>query len=284
MDSIADPAAKPTPPKSPWNSLEVAKLIVSIIVCVVGALLVHTLTQERDAKAEQEKKDAARAADVRLQAAAVEAKIRRNEDAAAAALAAEKIRADARDQIKFNGQLAFDRERALQAEAFARDAAIRSQANSREDAIRAELSKSARDSKLIDRRVEIWSEIGPKINDIYAYIARVGRWKELRAADVIQIKREIDRTAFTYRAFFSDEWQAAYEDFMNAAFDSYRGDGVNAGIRTSMSGRPLDTDATAFSTPMEDEFKRAHHALQAQTADQVGAINIASSAGFRGEK
>jgi len=270
-----------------WTSLEIAKLAVSILTVVIGALLVHRLTLNRDQHAWDLAKNAAtearREARITASQVAIDTKNRilderdnakklRDEDRIRAAAAAIETRDDARKQIAFNSQLAFARERALQSEAFVTERAIRAEGAANEDRVRREMAEEKYESGLIDRRLKIWQEVGPKINDIYVYIVRVGRWKELSSTEIVRLKREIDRSVFTYKAFFSESWLLAYQNFMNAAFDTYAGSGTDAKLRTSIAGRPLDRDASAFSPNYSDEaFERAHEAFQRVTSEQVGA-------------
>lgn len=84
-------------------------------------------------------------------------------------------------------------------------------------------------------RSEIYKTVGGDLNDIYSYLAFVGRWKELTPVEVIDKKRAVDKAMYTYRPFFSDELFHTYETFMNEAFRPYGGAGKDARIRSDIS-------------------------------------------------
>ena len=72
------------------------------------------------------------------------------------------------------------------------------------------------------------------MNDIYSYLAFVGRWKDLTPLDVIAKKRAVDRAMYTYKPFFSPELFQTYETFMHEAFRTYGKPGKDARIRSDI--------------------------------------------------
>jgi hypothetical protein len=89
--------------------------------------------------------------------------------------------------------------------------------------------------RAIALRSDIYKTIGGDLNDIYAYLEFVGRWKEMTPSDVIAKKRAVDKAMYTYRPFFSDELFHTYETFMDEAFRSYGKAGKDARIRSDIS-------------------------------------------------
>jgi hypothetical protein len=60
-----------------------------------------------------------------------------------------------------------------------------------------------RNKKLIEKRISIWDEVGPPVNDIYYYCKRIGSWKEMIPINIISQKRKADKTVHLARPYFS---------------------------------------------------------------------------------
>lgn len=84
-------------------------------------------------------------------------------------------------------------------------------------------------------RSEIYKTIGGELNDIYSYLAFVGRWKDMTPPEIIAKKRIVDKAMYTYRPFFTDELFSTYETFMEEAFKPYGGAGKDASIRSDIA-------------------------------------------------
>lgn len=115
--------------------------------------------------------------------------------------------------------------------------------------------KSSRDSQVVEKRVDLWDELGPRLNDIYAFSLYVGNWQNMSAADIIRIKRECDRIFYAYRPFFSPEFISAYGLFMEAAFQTYNLIGEDAKIRSPADHRRV-AEPLRFSG--EDNRQQIH--------------------------
>lgn len=102
---------------------------------------------------------------------------------------------------------------------------------------RSRAEAAAQFERVTSKRVELWDQLGPKLNDIYAYLLYVGHWKELTAKEIIQRKREADKLVYAYRPFFSDDFFEAYKRFMNSSFQTYNKMGSDAQPRTSSVDR-----------------------------------------------
>lgn len=89
-----------------------------------------------------------------------------------------------------------------------------------------------RNQKLIEKRIAIWDEIGPIVNDIYCYCKRIGSWKEMTPKDIIAKKRIADKAADISRPYFSDQFFWAYKNFTGATFVPYQAHGTDAKIRS----------------------------------------------------
>ena len=79
------------------------------------------------------------------------------------------------------------------------------------------------DQKIVEKRIEIYDRIAPKLNDILSFYCYNGNWKEISPIDVLRIKRELDREINVYTPLFSDGLDKKYNDFMRLCFVSFSG-------------------------------------------------------------
>lgn len=90
-----------------------------------------------------------------------------------------------------------------------------------------------REEQVLNEKQRIYSEIGKRLNIFYVYIADVGDFRAYEPPRVVELKRETDRQFFMYRPYWTAETEGRYNEFMNAAFQTYNGAGIAARIRTS---------------------------------------------------
>jgi hypothetical protein len=79
------------------------------------------------------------------------------------------------------------------------------------------------DQRLIEKRIETYDVIGPKLNDMLSFFSYTGNWKELTPVDILRLKREVDRDINIKTALFSDELTTKYSSFMTLCFVSHSG-------------------------------------------------------------
>jgi hypothetical protein len=84
---------------------------------------------------------------------------------------------------------------------------------------------------VVTRRVEIFSAVGPKLNQLLCFATFVGRWKEITPQDAVTLKRELDEIMYADRVLFSNELFTAYQHFMAALFAMYASTDADARIR-----------------------------------------------------
>ena len=92
--------------------------------------------------------------------------------------------------------------------------------------------------KLGEKRMELYDQIGVKLNEVFCYFWYVGKWKDLSPPQILDRKRDLDAVVHTYRPFFSAEFYALYRRFVQAAFKEYAVRGQDAKLRTTMQDRP----------------------------------------------
>jgi hypothetical protein len=87
--------------------------------------------------------------------------------------------------------------------------------------------------KVIERRLELYDEMAPKLNDLFCFFHRVGHYKEIDPPGAVARKRELDKTFYANAPLFSTEFRQRYRAFLNACFLTYTGAGEDAKLRTS---------------------------------------------------
>lgn len=60
-----------------------------------------------------------------------------------------------------------------------------------------------RNQKLIERRLAIYDDLAPQLNDLRCYFTYVGSWKELDPPAVVALKRTIDKKIHLAAPLFS---------------------------------------------------------------------------------
>jgi hypothetical protein len=132
-------------------------------------------------------------------------------------------------------------------------------------------------AKLGEKRMELYDQIGVKLNEVFCYFWYVGKWKHLSPEDVIERKRELDAVVHTYRPFFSQEFYGLYRQFVTAAFSEYATPGEDAKLRTTSRDRAQRYRGEwkeEWSRLLTDEdnsnqIRRAYEALLARLAAEL---------------
>jgi hypothetical protein len=93
--------------------------------------------------------------------------------------------------------------------------------------------------KLIERRISLYDEMAPKLNDLYCFFRCVGSFREIDPPTALKRKRELDRSFHVNRFLFSPDFTTQYHDFMDACFETYTGGGEDAKLKS-------DVDEQAF--------------------------------------
>lgn len=140
--------------------------------------------------------------------------------------------------------------------------------------------------KVVEKRIEIYDELAPLLNDIYCYFYFIGNWKELSPRAVIDIKRKLDKKVFVYSPLFSPNFLPVYQAFIALCFEHYVGAGLDARLRTSVdryddrrSSFPGVWDKSwdsMFSAPAEqsdqDDVRKAYERLMTAFSSELGIV------------
>ena len=98
---------------------------------------------------------------------------------------------------------------------------------------RTDQSKTA-NQELIKKRLEIYANIVPKLNDVYCFTQFRGGWRTITPDEVILRKRAADQAFHVYRPIFSAAVFEAYEQYRAACFKEFNGYGESAKIRVDL--------------------------------------------------
>lgn len=85
------------------------------------------------------------------------------------------------------------------------------------------LEKQWSNQKIIEKRIEIYERIVPKLYDILCFYCYIGNWKEISPIDILKLKRELDKDFNIYAPLFSDDLITKYDDFNTLCFISLTG-------------------------------------------------------------
>jgi hypothetical protein len=98
-------------------------------------------------------------------------------------------------------------------------------------------NEQVRAARIVDKRYDLYADLGLPLNQLYSYYEYVGVWKELQPTDIVAIKRKLDSRVYTYRFLFSPDFVKRYEALRQAAFCEFGGWGVDARLRTTTDHR-----------------------------------------------
>ncbi len=136
-----------------------------------------------------------------------------------------------------------------------------------------------RGQKLIEKRLAIYDEIAPLINDVLCYYTYVGAWRDFDPPQIVALKRTIDRKIHLSAPLFGLEFFNSCMRFQDLCFDTYSGWGEDAKLRTEFrrrqESRPKDWKsewADYFSDEVTDpkEIRTAYKAVMEAFAQDIG--------------
>jgi len=107
--------------------------------------------------------------------------------------------------------------------------------------------------RITEKRIRIFEELAPLLNDLLCYFTFVGCWKELNPPDVVQQKRKMDRIVHVNAPLFSKEFVKRYNEFINACYSTYAGWGQDAKLRT-MVGRRKEVAGNEWNSTWDTCF------------------------------
>lgn len=91
--------------------------------------------------------------------------------------------------------------------------------------------------KLIEKRLQIYEQLIPKLNDILCYFTFIGCWKELEPNKVVTMKRKVDKIIYVNSPLFEKGFLEKYNSFIELCYYTYSGWGKDAKLRTTFQRR-----------------------------------------------
>ena len=89
-------------------------------------------------------------------------------------------------------------------------------------------TQAALDEKLIERRLALFEQIGPDLNDLYVLTQFVGHFRSIDPPAALERKRRLDKTINVNRPIFSVEVMRAYRRFIDSVYRTPDRAGENA--------------------------------------------------------
>lgn len=136
--------------------------------------------------------------------------------------------------------------------------------------------------KVIEKRLAIWDQVAPLLNDLLCYFTYVGAWKEGMPTEMVKLKRQFDRIMHVNASLFPEDVLTKYNDFMGACFSTYGGWGRDAALRTQtlrrkqVAGDAWKPEWDVCFTPKEDCLDPS----EIQTKYRVLVVTLASELGI----
>jgi len=94
-----------------------------------------------------------------------------------------------------------------------------------------------RSQKLIEKRLAVYDDMAPMLNDILCYFTYVGGWRDFDPPLIVSLKRAIDKKLHIAAPLFGDEFFSACMDFQNLCFKTFNAWGQDAKLRTQYERR-----------------------------------------------
>ena len=109
-------------------------------------------------------------------------------------------------------------------------------------------AKQWANQKVIEKRLQVYENIMPELNDLFCFFKAVGNWKQISPPTVLALKRTLDKKIHIYGPLFSKTLFVKYDKFIHACFNTYQGAGKDAILRT-------DPDYMRRKTVIENGWK-----------------------------
>ena len=136
--------------------------------------------------------------------------------------------------------------------------------------------------KVIEKRISVFDELAPLLNDLLCYFTYIGYWKTFSPPDIIELKRRADKIAYVNAPLFPLEFLEKYNGMMNLCFKTYDTWGQDARLKTlikdrlTVSKKEWDNEwnkkyfADEKDCPDPKEIQKAYRLFMAYFANQLG--------------
>jgi hypothetical protein len=135
-----------------------------------------------------------------------------------------------------------------------------------------------RNQKVIEKRLAIYDELAPHLNDLLCYYTYVGNWRDLDPTAIVAMKRDVDKKIYLAQPLFSPAFFGACMNFMSLCYETYTGWGEDAKLRSKFEHRRAKHpnwsptwEAFFSDKPSEpQELRQAYKQLMRVFASEVG--------------
>ena len=90
---------------------------------------------------------------------------------------------------------------------------------------------------VVTRRLDVFAELAPGLNQLLCFATFVGGWKEIQPKQAIAIKRRLDETMYANRVLFSEKLFVSYQQFMSTLFAMYATTDADAHLRAPVESQ-----------------------------------------------
>ena len=90
---------------------------------------------------------------------------------------------------------------------------------------------------VVTRRLDIFSQLAPGLNQLLCFATFVGGWKDIQPKQAIAIKRSLDESMYANRVLFSGQLFTAYHQFMTTLFAMYATTDADAHLRAPIESQ-----------------------------------------------
>lgn len=138
-----------------------------------------------------------------------------------------------------------------------------------------------RNQKLIEKRLLIYEEIAPILNDILCYFSYVGSWKDFSPLQIINFKRVLDKKVNLAAPLFSTQLFTEYQSFIHLCYEHFVGWGNDARLQSDFQRRreaagdkweeswnSFFSDKDKVSQP--EEVRKSYQRIMAVFSEDIG--------------
>ncbi len=128
--------------------------------------------------------------------------------------------------------------------------------------------------KLIERRLELYEEMAPTLNDLFSFFTLVGHFQEVTPPEALSRKRQLDRIFHAHAPLFSPEFRDRYQDFVDACFLPFTGAGEPARLRASLAAQRRERKIwnPEWDTMFAEGHESTPHQIAAAYDDMMDAF------------
>ena len=107
--------------------------------------------------------------------------------------------------------------------------------------------------KVVEKRLVVFDQIAPLLNDLLCYFTYIGCWKDLTPPDVVKLKRGLDRIAYVNAPLFPPAFFDRYNAFIELCYRPFAGWIQDAKLRT-LTERRKEAAGTSWKAEWDSCF------------------------------